>query len=138
MSAKYPSTDVDVLKNVSIKIFQGERVGVVGRTGAGKSSFVKLLWRGIKPHQGSVLIDGKDISQMDLKTLRRELMILTQKPCLFEGSIAENIDPHPIDSADSKMIADLLRSLNFDEKKIDSGLGFILENEGANLSQGEQ
>lgn len=110
----------------------------MGRTGAGKSSFVKLLWRGIKPHQGSVLIDGKDISQMDLKELRREMMILTQKPCLFEGSIAENIDPHPIDEADLKSMIQMLRSLGFDEGKIDPTLGFMLENEGVNLSQGEQ
>ena len=47
-----------MLKDVSITIEAGQKIGVVGRTGAGKSSFVKLLWRGIKPHEGRVLVDG--------------------------------------------------------------------------------
>ena len=110
----------------------------MGRTGAGKSSFVKLLWRGMKPYRGTVLIDGQDISKLDAKSFRREMMIITQKPCLFEGSISENIDPHKIEREDLSLMLGMLRDLGFDENKLDPDLNFQLENEGSNLSQGEQ
>ena len=64
-------------------------------------------------------------------------MIITQKPCLFEGSIAENVDAHPITNEDLASMLQMLRSLGFGEAKLDADLSFRLENEGTNLSQGE-
>jgi ABC-type multidrug transport system fused ATPase/permease subunit len=62
VSAKYPNASRNVIDNVTVEIKHGEKIGIVGRTGAGKSSFIKLLWKGITPHQGTIKIDGKDIS----------------------------------------------------------------------------
>ena len=73
-----------------------------------------------------------------MKSFRSEIMIITQKPCLFEGSIAENIDPSPIAQEDRENIIRLLEELGFDKSKLDPRLRFKIENNGSNLSQGEQ
>ena len=81
------------LKNVTFDINAHERLGVVGRTGAGKSSLSMSFFRFLEAQQGSIIIDGQDISQLDLQSLRRSLSIVGQDPVLLNGSIRENVDP---------------------------------------------
>jgi ABC-type bacteriocin/lantibiotic exporter with double-glycine peptidase domain len=76
-----------VLKNVSCDIFPGEKIGIVGRTGAGKSSFVTALFRLVEAESGSVMLDGVDIASLNLQSLREKLSIITQDPVCVQGSL---------------------------------------------------
>jgi len=80
-----------VLEDVSIEIPAGTRVGVVGRTGAGKTTFVSLLMRFYDVSSGAVRLDGRDVRDLKLADLRRQFAIVLQEPVLFSTSIAENI-----------------------------------------------
>ena len=81
------------LKDVSFTVQGGERVGVVGRTGAGKSSLTLALFRILEAAGGRIIIDGIDISTIGLHDLRSVVSIIPQDPQLFEGSLRSNIDP---------------------------------------------
>lgn len=82
-----------VLKNISIQIRAGEKIGVVGRTGAGKSSIMQALFRMVELREGKICIDGRDIAPLGLSELRSKLAIIPQDPQLFSGTIRSNLDP---------------------------------------------
>lgn len=82
-----------VLKNISLDIKSHEKIGVVGRTGAGKSSLTLALFRIIEPDTGNITIDNLNTSSIGLLDLRRRLAIIPQDAALFEGSIRDNLDP---------------------------------------------
>lgn len=82
-----------VLKNVTLKIKPHEKIGVVGRTGAGKSSLTLALFRIIEAAEGNINIDDLDTSQLGLLDLRRRLAIIPQDAALFEGTVRDNLDP---------------------------------------------
>ncbi|KAI8896818.1 P-loop containing nucleoside triphosphate hydrolase protein [Globomyces pollinis-pini] len=89
----YPSRpDYSVIKNLSLKINAGEKIGVVGRTGSGKSTLVTALFRIMEAKSGSILIDNLDISKIGLFTLRTRMQIIPQDPILFKGTIRSNLD----------------------------------------------
>jgi ABC-type multidrug transport system fused ATPase/permease subunit len=92
-SARYREGLELALRDLSLTIRPGEKVGIVGRTGAGKSSMTLALFRIIEAAKGSILIDGIDIAQVELSRLRSRLTIIPQDPVLFGGSIRENLDP---------------------------------------------
>ncbi|KAJ3194508.1 hypothetical protein HK101_002571 [Irineochytrium annulatum] len=83
-----------VLKSISFEVKAGEKVGVVGRTGAGKSSLALALLRIVEPSGGRIIIDGVDISTLGLHTLRSRLNIIPQDPVLFTGDVRSNLDPY--------------------------------------------
>ncbi|KAI4140681.1 MAG: hypothetical protein L6R39_005689 [Caloplaca ligustica] len=86
--------DLDpVLKNLSFRIQASERVGIVGRTGAGKSSLAMALFRGLEAEEGKIVIDDVDISLIGLQDLRESITIVPQDPTLFTGTIRSNLDP---------------------------------------------
>lgn len=139
VSAKYPTSSSKVLTSINLHIEPGEKIGIVGRTGAGKSSFIKLFWRSLVPSEGQILIDGQDISQLDLKVLRSQINIISQATNLFEGTIAENIHPQPLTRDDSSKLSGLLIDLGFAADKLqEKGLDFELDTDGSNLSEGEK
>jgi ATP-binding cassette subfamily C (CFTR/MRP) protein 1 len=92
-SARYREGLDLVLKNVSLDIKSHEKIGVVGRTGAGKSSLTLALFRIIEPDTGNINIDGINTSSIGLLDLRRRLAIIPQDAALFEGTIRDNLDP---------------------------------------------
>lgn len=93
-SMRYRSELPLVLKNISFDIADGEKVGIVGRTGAGKSSIIQAIFRICEPEPGSVYqIGGCDALQMGLHSLRQNISVIPQTPFLFKGTIKKNLDP---------------------------------------------
>lgn len=82
-----------VLKGISLNINGGEKIGIVGRTGGGKSTLIQVLFRLVEPSGGKIIIDGIDISTLGLHDLRSRFGIIPQEPVLFEGTVRSNIDP---------------------------------------------
>ncbi|KAK8136839.1 hypothetical protein PG984_004779 [Apiospora sp. TS-2023a] len=97
-----------VLKGLSFSVNRNERVGVVGRTGAGKSSLTLALFRFIEARSGSIFIDGIDISKIKLHDLRSRLAIIPQDPVLFSGTVRTNLDPFD-DHTDAELLDSLHR-----------------------------
>ncbi|KAH6556548.1 hypothetical protein KP509_1Z171400 [Ceratopteris richardii] len=94
VSLSYGPALPPALKNLSIKLPGGWQVGIAGRTGAGKSSILNVLFRLTEPTAGCIKIDGVDISKVSLYELRSKLAVVPQTPFLFEGTVRENIDIH--------------------------------------------
>uniref|UniRef100_A0A671QBI8 Multidrug resistance-associated protein 7-like n=1 Tax=Sinocyclocheilus anshuiensis TaxID=1608454 RepID=A0A671QBI8_9TELE len=84
----------NALDGVNLEVLPGERVGIVGHTGSGKSSLFLALFRMVELNQGQILLDGVDISSVRLSNLRSKLAIIPQDPFLFSSSVRENLDPH--------------------------------------------
>ncbi|TMW62209.1 hypothetical protein Poli38472_009702 [Pythium oligandrum] len=127
-----------VLRGVSMDIAGGEKVGICGRTGAGKSSLMIALFRITEFESGSLFIDGVDISQLKLRELRRSLAIIPQDPVLFSGSLRENLDPYG-DYSD-EAIWNVLKQVHLADAvtKWGAGLEFIVSERGDNLSVGQR
>jgi ABC-type multidrug transport system fused ATPase/permease subunit len=99
-----------VLKGLSFSIRRNQRVGVVGRTGAGKSSLTLALFRFLEAREGVILIDGLDISKIRLQDVRSRLAIIPQDPVLFSGTIRSNLDP--FDEHDDAALRDALERVH--------------------------
>ncbi|KAL0247372.1 hypothetical protein I308_104408 [Cryptococcus tetragattii IND107] len=135
----------DVLKGLTLNVGGSEKIGVVGRTGAGKSSIMVALFRMSELSNGFIKIDGVDVSKIGLNDLRSGISIIPQDPLLFSGTLRSNIDPfntktdaelydtlrrsHLIGSSDSSQNSDSQNRFNLDT---------VIEEEGGNLSVGER
>lgn len=108
-----------VLKDLNLNIKPMEKIGVCGRTGAGKSSIMMALYRLVELSSGSVVIDGTDISTLGLNSLRSRLSIIPQDPILFSGTIRTNLDPFD-EYTDTELWDALRRAGLIDGSKIDS------------------
>ncbi|ACK41859.1 MULTISPECIES: ABC transporter ATP-binding protein [Dictyoglomus] len=93
-----------VLEKVSFKVYPGERIALVGHTGAGKTTIVNLICRFYDPDEGEILIDGVDIRKIKLESLRRQLAVMFQDTFLFSGSIMENIRYGRLSASDEEVI----------------------------------
>ena len=121
-----------VLRDVSFQILPGQKVGVVGRTGAGKTSLVMTLFRILEIESGLITIDGVDISQLSLEALRSVLGIIPQEPIVFEGSVRSNIDPFKRYS--DEQVRDALKAAHLNSLDLDQSL----IQGGKNLSAGQR
>ncbi|KAI8125132.1 Multidrug resistance-associated protein 1 [Lucilia cuprina] len=127
-----------VLRGISFKIAGGEKVGIVGRTGAGKSSLTLSLFRIIEAAGGRILIDGIDIATMGLHMLRSRLTIIPQDPVLFSGSLRINLDPFEVKSDAEIWKALELSHLKAFVKSLPAGLNHEISEGGDNLSVGQR
>ncbi|XP_033248598.1 multidrug resistance-associated protein 1 isoform X4 [Drosophila miranda] len=127
-----------VLRGVSFNITGGEKVGIVGRTGAGKSSLTLALFRIIESAGGRIMIDGVDIAGMGLHMLRSRLTIIPQDPVLFSGSLRINLDPFEIKTDDEIWKALELSHLKSFVKSLTAGLNHEIAEGGENLSVGQR
>ncbi|KAJ3050077.1 hypothetical protein HK097_008934 [Rhizophlyctis rosea] len=127
-----------VLKGVSFKIDGGLRVGIVGRTGAGKSSIIAALLRLVEPSSGSITIDGVDLTGIQLDDLRSRIAIIPQDPVLFSGTVRFNLDPFgQYEDAD---LWDVLERASIKDNVSSSpqGLDSIVSENGDNWSTGQR
>ncbi|XP_063235793.1 multidrug resistance-associated protein 1-like isoform X1 [Bacillus rossius redtenbacheri] len=127
-----------VLKGITFTVRGGEKVGIVGRTGAGKSSLTLGLFRIIEAAEGRILIDGVDISQLGLHTLRSRLTIIPQDPVLFSGTLRQNLDPFEKLSDEDVWTALEHAHLRAFVKGLQAGLGHEVSEGGENLSVGQR
>jgi len=123
-----------VLKNLTFNIEQGHKIGVVGRTGAGKSTICLCLSRIIEATEGSIMIDGIDISKLNLTDLRSRITVIPQDPVMFSGTLKYNLDPGNV--IDEKDMLEVLEKAELDELIKKDGLKTNIEENGSNLSSG--
>jgi ATP-binding cassette, subfamily C (CFTR/MRP), member 1 len=132
-----PDTDL-VLNGLSFKIEANQKVGIVGRTGAGKSTLALAISRIAELDEGQILIDGVDIAKERLHEVRSRLTVVPQDATLFTGTLRFNLDPEGAckDDEIEKLLrrAELSGVLDSDEK----GLGQEIQENGANFSSGER
>lgn len=127
-----------VLHDLSLDIQGGEKIGVVGRTGAGKSSIMMALFRLVEPTKGTIEIDGVDVSKIGLFDLRTRLAIIPQDPILFSGTIRTNLDPFG-KRTDQELWEVLERSdLKTYVTSCEGGLDSQVSEFGENLSVGQR
>lgn len=127
-----------VLKGISFTVTGGQKVGIVGRTGAGKSSLTLALFRIIESSGGSILIDGHDISKLGLHALRSRLTIIPQDPVLFSGTLRLNLDPFEHNSDEEVWTALEHAHLKSFVKGLNAGLNHEITEGGENLSVGQR
>ncbi|KAL7749286.1 hypothetical protein RI367_005438 [Sorochytrium milnesiophthora] len=137
-STSYKSGDKPVLDDITLDIKAGQKIGICGRTGAGKSTITLALFRILEAVSGSIEIDGQDISKLGLIDLRNSLTIIPQDPVLFAGTIRSNLDPR--DEFDDATIWSALERIGMDEYilKLEGKLRAEVSSDGSNFSAGQR
>lgn len=137
VSARYSPNLPLVLKGISFSIGDGEKIGIIGRTGAGKSSIVATIMRYFEEIEGCILIDDRDIYKIDVKCLRRAITYISQDSYFFEGTLRENLDPLRL-KTDEEITAILKECDMWDKVNLGGGLNWQIQSNGANMSMGEK
>ena len=135
-SVKYRPNTPLVLKNLTFEISPKQKIGVVGRTGSGKSTLCLCIFRILEANSGKILIDDYDISKICLENLRKNLTIIPQDPTLIEGTVRENIDPS--NSSNDSEINKMIKEVGLEDFMYDKNLDYIITENGSNISIGEK
>ncbi|MBF1689456.1 putative multidrug export ATP-binding/permease protein [Streptococcus sanguinis] len=135
----YPNDDEPMLKDISFKVEPGQMIGVVGATGAGKSTLAQLIPRLFDPQEGSVKIGGRDLRELSQGTLRKNVSIVLQRAILFSGTIADNLRQGKLNASLPEMeraarIAQASEFISRMEESFDS----VVEERGNNFSGGQK
>ena len=135
----YPGTEGRVLDDINLTIPEGETIAVVGESGSGKTTMMNLLIGFMEPDRGQILVDGKDMKSIDLKSYRRFLSVVPQMPLLFTGTLRDNI-AYGMENATDEEIMAAAKAANLGSmiEKLPNGLDTMLEEHGANLSGGQR
>jgi ATP-binding cassette subfamily B protein len=139
VSFSYSKNEEQVLKSVSFRVEAGEKIGIIGSTGSGKSTLVKLIARLYDVDAGEILLDGINIKHIDLPILRSSISFVTQKATLFSGTIAENIG-FGYNQADGFAIETASRDACATEfiHRLENGYDYVLTQGATNLSGGQK
>ncbi|MFL5832861.1 MAG: ABC transporter ATP-binding protein [Solirubrobacterales bacterium] len=129
----------ETLSDVSLEAMPGERVAIVGHTGAGKSTLMSLLVRFYDPASGAITIDGVDLRDLKLSSLREQISVVLQEPLLFSGTIEENIRYGRLESSHEEIV-DAARAANAHDfiEGLPQGYATVLGERGAHISGGER
>ena len=139
VSFKYEEKDNDVIKNINFEIKKGEKVGIIGGTGSGKTTLIKLIERFFTRTSGVILYKGKDINQYNITNLRNEISLVSQKASLFKGTIRSNLEMGKKDATVEEMEESLKMSCAYEfVKKYDDYLDHKVEEGGKNFSGGQK
>jgi len=135
---RYRSGEV-VLHDINLEAGSGETVALIGSSGSGKTSLINLIPRFITPFEGQILIDGQDISDLTLDSLRQQISIVTQETILFDGTVLENIGYGNPDATETEVIAASVAA-NADKfiQRMPKGYQTQIRENGRNLSGGEK
>nr|XP_023889971.1 ABC transporter C family member 10-like [Quercus suber] len=127
-----------VLRGISCTFEGGHKIGIVGRTGSGKTTLIGALFRLVEPARGKIIVDGIDISMIGLHDLRSRFGIIPQDPTLFNGTVRFNLDP--LSQHSDKEIWEVLEKCQLDEvvKEKETGLDSLVLEDGSNWSQGQR
>jgi ATP-binding cassette subfamily B multidrug efflux pump len=132
----------EILRGINFRISAGQKVGLLGHSGSGKSSIINLIPALYSPTNGAVLIDGVKLSNWDLNVLRSQIGYLSQEPFLFRGSLAANIlgNEKSNNSQARSQFIDLIQDLGLLDifNRFSGGLNFLVNDAGSNLSSGEK
>ena len=134
----YYREDEPIINDLSFKIKPGEHVALVGPTGSGKTTLIRLLCRLYEPQFGNIYIDGQNIKNIPIQSLRKQLGVVLQDTFLFSGNVADNLR---LDSSiDNQGLKDICDELGLDHllRKLPNGLGTYIRERGGNLSSGER
>ncbi|XP_075235400.1 ATP-binding cassette sub-family C member 4-like [Lycorma delicatula] len=134
---QYNLNDAPVLKNLSFTVKSGEKVGIVGRTGAGKSSLISALYR-LTDLKGEIFIDNVETSTIGLHELRSKISIIPQEPILFSGTMRANLDP--FDEFSDDILWNALKEVELKDlvKELPEGLNAKMSEGGSNFSVGQR
>jgi len=135
-SVKYRPEMPIILKSLNFKVLSKEKIGIIGRTGSGKSTICNCIFRILEAESGKILIDGEDISKINLKKLRSNLTVIPQDPFIFNGTLKYNVDP--IGIFQDKEIEKCLKIIGFNYTNDEKGIEKKIEDNGGNLSVGEK
>ncbi len=130
--------DEPIINDLSFKINPGEHVALVGPTGSGKTTLIRLLCRLYEPQKGNIYIDGQNIRNISIQALRKKLGVVLQDTFLFSGNVADNLR---LDSSiDNQGLKDICSELGLDNllRKLPNGLDTYIRERGGNLSSGER
>lgn len=127
-----------VLNKLSFKLNPGEKLGVIGRTGAGKSTLCLAISRLIEIEEGKISVDDQDISQVDLNHLRSKITVIPQDPILFTGTLRRNLDP--LEQFTDERIIEVLKRAKLEDILTRDSKGLLQEikENGKNFSSGER
>ena len=136
---KYSEDGRNVLNGLNLKVKQGETIALVGESGAGKSTILNLVIGFNFANSGQVLLDGKDLSKIDLRSYRKHLAVVPQTSILFSGTIRDNIT-YGIDNVDDKMLDEVVKAANLTDliDSLPEGLDTMVGEHGGKLSGGQR
>ncbi|WP_413568245.1 ABC transporter transmembrane domain-containing protein [Bdellovibrio sp. HCB117] len=138
LKVRYAPHLPQVLKGITFHVEAGTRVGIIGRTGSGKSTFFQSLFRFIEAEEGRIKIDGVEIATVPLEKLRRNLAIIPQDPTLFLGTIRNNLDRYN-EYSDEEVVTALKHASMWEYvKELPQGVHSAVSEGGLNLSQGQR
>ena len=139
VSFHYNEGENNVVKNLNFDIFKGEKVGIIGGTGSGKTTLIKLIERFFDRSNGTIFYKSKDIKDYDLNALHQEISLVNQKAVLFKGTIRSNLQIAKKDATEEEMIEALKEACAYDfVKKFPDFLDHEVEESGKNFSGGQR
>lgn len=135
----YPNAETPIINGLSFHVSAGETIAFVGESGAGKSTILNMVIGFMLPKSGFLLIDGIDISEIDLRTYRKHLAVVPQNTILFSGSILDNIT-YGLEDVPQKQIDETIRAANLSDliERLPDGLHTIVGEHGDKLSGGQK